>query len=307
MSLPGQTGCRLLDNDERKGSTKMTEITAAAVKALRGRTGAGMMDCKRALQEAGGDEERAIDLLRQSGVAKAAKRAHRETTEGTVVLARDEVTGAVAMVEVASETDFVARNEDFLAFAERAASTALATGGEAAVRPGEELLNLPPDAPLRAELDELRAKIGENLALTRFVRYQPAPDAVLASYIHFGNRIGVLVELEGTSEADDPETLARDLAMHIAASRPSGITPEDIPEEDRERERQVLVEQAAAEGKPPEITERIVDGRMRKFYEQAALLWQPFVKDPDRKISDLLAEAGPDVTVTRFVRFDVAD
>ncbi len=288
----------------------MTEITAAAVKTLRERTGAGMMDCKRALQEAGGDEEKAIDLLRKSGAAKVAKRAHREATEGTVVLARDEATGAVAMVEVASETDFVARNEDFLAFAERAAATALAEGGEGgegAARPGEELLDLPADAPLRTELDELRGRIGENLVLSRFVRYQPAPDAVLASYIHFGNRIGVLIELEGASESADLANLARDVAMHIAASRPSGITPDDIPEEERERERRVLVEQAAAEGKPPEIAERIVDGRMRKFYEQAALLWQPFVKDPDRKISDLLEEAGPEVAVARFVRFDVAD
>ena len=285
----------------------MTEITAAAVKALRERTGAGMMDCKRALKEAGGDEEKAIDLLRQSGAAKAAKRAHREATEGTVVLARDEATGAVAMVEVSSETDFVARNEEFLAFAERAAATALAEGGEGAARPGEELLDLPADAPLRAELEGLRAKIGENLDLSRFVRYQPAPNALLASYIHFGNRIGVLIELEGTSESADLANLARDVAMHIAASRPSGITPDDIPEEERERERHVLVEQAAAEGKPPEIAERIVDGRMRKFYEQAALLWQPFVKDPDRKISDLLEEAGPEVAVARFVRFDVAD
>lgn len=285
----------------------MSEITATAVKALRERTGAGMMDCKRALQEAGGDEEKAIDLLRQSGAAKAAKRAHREATEGTVALARDEETGAVAMVEVASETDFVARNDEFLAFAGRAAETALVAGEEGAPHPGEELLDQPVDKPLRAELDELRAKIGENLVLTRFVRYQPAPGALLASYIHFGNRIGVLVELQGTSESAELPNLARDVAMHIAASRPSGITPEDIPEEERERERRVLVEQAAAEGKPPEIAERIVDGRMRKFYEQAALLWQPFVKDPDRKISDLLEEAGSDVSIARFVRFDVAD
>jgi elongation factor Ts len=285
----------------------MSEITAAAVKALRERTGAGMMDCKRALQEAGGDEEQAIDILRKSGAAKAAKRSHREVSEGTVAIVRDEATGAVAMVEVASETDFVARNDDFLAFANRAAETALAHAPTGEPRPGEELLDLPPEAPLGTELDDLRARIGENLALTRFVRFEPTPGGTLASYVHFGNRIGVLVELEGAGESTDLTALARDLAMHIAASRPAGISPDDIPEEERERERRVLIEQATAEGKPPEIAEKIVEGRMRKFYEQAALLWQPFVKDPDRKISDLLKEAGADVAVTRFARFDVTE
>ncbi len=284
----------------------MSEITAAAVKALRERTGAGMMDCKRALQEVGGDEEKAIDLLRQTGAAKAAKRAHRETTEGAIAVARDEKTGAVAMVEVASETDFVARNEEFVAFAERAARTALNEAKNDEPRPGEELLDLPAEAPLRTELDELRAKIGENLALSRFVRYEPSPGSLVASYVHFGNRIGVLIELEGGSDTGDLEPLARDIAMHVAASRPVGITPDDIPAEDRERERHVLIEQAAAEGKPPQIAERIVEGRMRKFYEQAALLWQPFVRDPDRKVSDLLEEAGG-VAVKRFARFDVGD
>ena len=283
----------------------MSEITAAAVKALRERTGAGMMDCKRALQEAGGDEEKAIDLLRQTGAAKAAKRAHREAREGTVVIARDDETGAVAMVEVASETDFVARNEEFLAFARRAAETALAQAQISEIRSGEELLDLPADAPLRDELDGLRATIGENLSLSRFVRYEPSADSLLADYLHFGNRIGVLVELAGAGESADLSALARDVAMHIAASRPSGISPDDISEEERERERHVLIEQAAAEGKPPQIAEKIVEGRMRKFYEQAALLWQPFVKDPDRKVSQLLEEAGPEVTVVRFARFDV--
>ena len=283
----------------------MSEITAAAVKALRERTGAGMMDCKRALQETGGDEEAAIDLLRKSGAAKAAKRADRTTSEGIVAAAVDEESGAVAMVQVASETDFVARNEQFVAFADRAVRTLLAErDGEAWTV--DDLLDAPAGAPLRAELDELRATIGENLALTAFARYEPGPESTLASYLHFGNRIGVLVELQGTSESTDLERLAHDVALHIAASRPIGISPDDVPEEEKERERRVLTEQAEAEGKPPEIAQRIVEGRMRKFYEQTALLWQPFVKDPDRKISDLLEAAG-DVTVKRFARFDVGD
>ena len=282
----------------------MTEITAAAVKALRERTGAGMMDCKRALQETGGDEEQAIDLLRKSGAAKAAKRADRTASEGIVVAATDERTGAVAMVQVSSETDFVARNEQFVGFAERAAATLLSQGSDG---PGtvEELLAAPSDAPLGDELDELRATIGENLMLTAFALFEPGPESTLASYLHFGNRIGVLVELQGPNEEAAVEALARDVAMHIAASRPVGISPDDVPEEEKERERRVLTEQAEAEGKPPEIAQRIVEGRMRKFYEQTALLWQPFVKDPDRKISELLEEAG--VTVKRFARFDVGD
>jgi elongation factor Ts len=182
------------------------------VKELRERTGAGMMDCKRALQEAGGDEERAIDILRKSGAAKAAKRAGRDTAEGLVVIARDEGSGAVAMVEVSSETDFVARNQEFMAFARRAAETALAYGGDGEPRPGVELL-------------------------------------------------------------DHPEEIYR--------------------------------AQAEKEGKPPEIAARIVEGRMRKFFEGTALLWQPFVKDPDRKVSALVEEAGPDVRVRRFIRFAV--
>jgi elongation factor Ts len=284
----------------------MTEISAAAVKVLRERTGAGMMDCKRALQETGGDDERAIDLLRKSGAAKAAKRADRSASEGIVVAATDDQSGAVAMVQVASETDFVARNEQFIAFAERAAATVLSEATDGGPRTVEELLDAPADAPLGAELDELRATIGENLMLASFARFEPGPESTLASYLHFGNRIGVLLELEGTSESVDLERLARDVAMHIAASRPVGISPDDVPEEEKERERRVLTEQAEAEGKPAEIAERIVEGRMRKFYEQTALLWQPFVKDPDRRISELLEEAGV-VTVKRFARFDVGD
>lgn len=281
----------------------MVEITAAAVKSLRERTGAGMMDCKRALQEAGADEERAIDTLRKSGAAMAAKRAEREVAEGTVVIARDEASGAIAMVEVSSETDFVARNQAFMAFAQRAAETALAYGGDGEPRPGEELLDLPEEASLRAELDDLRAKIGENLSLSRFVRYEAPAGSALGSYSHFGSQIGVLIQLEGSQEG--AVSLARELAMHIAAADPVGISPDDIPEEERERERRVLEEQAIAEGKPPEIAARIVEGRMRKFFEGTALLWQPFVKDPDRKVSALLEDVGPDVKVKRFVRFAI--
>lgn len=284
----------------------MTEITASAVKSLRDRTGAGMMDCKRALEESGGDEERAVDLLRKKGAAKAAKRSGREAGEGVVQIAAGENGGPWAMLETFSETDFVARSDDFVEFARRAARVARdADLPEGEIGEGEDLLDLPEDEPLRASLNELRAKIGENLQLGRFVRYRPAEDAVLGTYIHFGNKIGVMVELAGVDDHEKAEELSREIAMHVAASDPAGVTAEDIPEEERERERAVLQEQAEEEGKPDHIVEKIVEGRMRKFYEQNALLEQGFVKDPDRTVGDLLEAAGDGLSVRRFVRFEI--
>lgn len=283
----------------------MAEISAAAVKSLRDRTGAGMMDCKRALEEAAGDEEKAIDLLRQKGAAKAAKRATRETTEGAVAIEGEEE-GPVAMVEVTCETDFVARNEEFLAFAGRAARFAAgADARQGEVVDGSDLLDLPGAEALRSELTGLRAKIGENLGVGRFVRWELDAGSVIGRYIHFGNKIGVLVELAGGDETTAATEMARDVAMHIAATDPAGISPDDIPVEARERERAVLSEQARQEGKPPQIVEKIVEGRMRKFYEQNALLYQAFVKDPDMTVGELLESAPGSLEVRRFVRFEV--
>jgi elongation factor Ts len=282
----------------------MAEITAAAVKSLRDRTGAGMMDCKRALTEAGGDEERAIDLLRQSGVAKAAKRAGREVSEGTVHISVHD--GTAVMAEVLSETDFVARSEAFAAFAEKTADTA----GEmelpdGKVLDGAELFEQEGGAPIEADLTELRLQVGENVRLNRIVRWTPEAASTVGSYVHFGSRIGVLVELTGGGDEASAAEAARGVAMHIAATNPSGVSPDDIPAEIIEREQAVLIEQAKGEGKPPEIAEKIVEGRMRKFFEENALLWQSYVRDPDKSVKELLAEAGDDVTVRRFVRFEV--
>jgi elongation factor Ts len=285
----------------------MSKISIEAVKSLRDRTGAGMMDCKRALQESGGDEEAAIDLLRQRGAAKAAKRAEREVQEGVVQIAESPDGDAVAMVEVACETDFVARNDEFVAFARRAAG-AVAGAGELAdgeVHPGETVAGLEGGA-LEEELNELRAAIGENLQLGRGVRYERSDDSAIGQYVHFGNRIGVLVEIGGAD--DDPDAageVATEVAMHVAAADPLGVSPEDIPEEVRERERSVLQEQARQEDKPPEIVEKIVEGRMRKFYAENALTEQPFVKDPDRTVGELVEERVPGGGVRRFVRFEV--
>lgn len=282
----------------------MAEITAAAVKSLRDRTGAGMMDCKRALAEAGGDEERAIDLLRQSGVAKAAKRAGRDVSEGTIHISVED--GVAVMAEVLSETDFVARSEAFVAFAEKTAAAAGAMGlPDGEVLNGAELFEQEGGESIEHELTELRLKVGENVQLSRIVRWAPEEAGTLGSYVHFGSRIGVLVELTGGGDEASASEAARGVAMHIAATNPSGVSPDDIPADIIERERAVLIEQAKGEGKPPEIAEKIVEGRMRKFFEENALLWQSYVRDPDKSVKELLAEAGEDVTVRRFVRFEV--
>jgi elongation factor Ts len=280
----------------------MAEITAAAVKSLRERTGAGMMDCKKALVEAGGNEESAIDLLRQRGAAKAAKRAAKTASEGTVhIVERD---GRTAMVEVLTETDFVARSDDFEQFAEKMAEALFdlpVPDGE--VLTGEAVFAVPGGDALEAALNELRVKVGENVQVGRAVRYDAGDSAVVGSYLHFGNRIGVLVEVDGGGDAG-VET-ARGIAMHAAATNPAGLSPDDIPADIVERERTVLIEQAKESGKPQEIAEKMVDGRMRKFFEENALLWQTFVRDPDKKIKDLVAEAGNDASVRRFARFEV--
>lgn len=281
----------------------MTNITAQSVKSLRDRTGAGMMDCKKALQEVGGDEEQAIDLLRKWGAAKAAKRSERDTTEGLIHV--EEANGAYAMVAVSSETDFVARNDEFQDFTERLTRQVLSADlPDGEVLEGEDLLEREGFGPFARELTELRARIGENITIYQAVRMEATENATVASYVHFGGKIGVLVELAG---GPGYEEAARDVAMHVAAADPVGVSPDDIPSEERERERQVLIEQARGEGKPEGIVEKIVEGRMRKFYEQNALLLQPFVKDQDLTIQERLSNEADGLTVRRFVRFQIGD
>jgi elongation factor Ts len=283
----------------------MSGITAQAVKSLRDRTGAGMMDCKKALQEAGGDEEKAIDLLRKWGAAKAAKRAERETSEGIVEIASSD--GGTAMVAVSSETDFVARNDEFRDFAKRLAGAVLSSdlpAGE--VVAGEDLLARAGFEAFAAEAADLRSKIGENIQVFRAVRFRRGPDSAVGSYLHFDGKRGVLVEVSGVP-ADQGESLAREIAMHVAAARPAGIRPEDIPQDVRDRERAVLAEQTRAEGKPEQIVEKIVEGRMRKFYEQQTLLLQAFVRDPDVTVGQLLEKRGEDATVRRFAHFAIGE
>ncbi|MEN8143935.1 MAG: translation elongation factor Ts [Gemmatimonadota bacterium] len=283
----------------------MTEITVQAVKSLRERTGAGMMECKRALIETGGDEEQAIDLLRQKGAAKAAARSHRSATEGAVAAVQSDA-GTVAMVAVSSETDFVARNDVFRSFVAQVADAVADADLESGrVYSGEDLLARPELADLEQNLTDLRSSIGENLQIRSGVRYVSAEESATGSYVHFGDKIGVVVELAGTEPTDAARELARDVAMHVAAANPLGVRPEDIPEEQRERERAILVEQAKGEGKPDAIAEKIVEGRMRKYFEQSTLTEQAFVKDPDIKVGALVEQRAPGAQIKGFTRFEV--
>lgn len=274
------------------------EISAALVKELRERTGSGLMECKRALVETAGDVEAAIELMRKQGLVKADKKAGRTAAEGRVGLhvAADGTVGAV--VEINSETDFVAKADDFIAFGDRV----LARAVESRIADVEQLLAAPAQAGSDVTVDtqrrELVAKIGENINLRRIALFE-AKGNVVAGYLH-GTRIGVLVELAGGDAA-----LARDIAMHIAASKPVAISEEDVPAEAIQKEREIFSAQAAESGKPADIVEKMVVGRIKKFLAEITLLGQPFVKDPDVTVSKLLAGAG--AKVVRFVRFEVGE
>ncbi len=273
-------------------------ISAQVVKELRERTGAGMMDCKKALEETNGDLEKAIDLLRERGIAKAAKKAGRIAAEGLTSYA---VEGNVAaIVEVNCETDFVAKNPEFQTLvkdiAEHVVKQRPATVEEALAQPfkGEG------DA-LSQVISEKIATIGENISFRRFSVLEKSDNGAFGAYLHMGGKIGVLVALEGTTD----ESLARDLGMHAAAANPRFANREEVSADEIEREREVLKNQALAEGKPANIVEKMVEGRLSKFFEEYVLVEQPFVKDPDKKVSALLKEAG--ATLKAFVRFQVGE
>jgi elongation factor Ts len=265
-------------------------ITADTVKQLRERTGAGMMECKKALVETKGDLDAAAELMRKSGLAKADKKAARVAAEGAIAIER--LHQSAAMIEVNCETDFVARSDEFQAFARELAKAALGASAASV----EALMELRHGGgTLEEQRRALIAKIGENIAVRRFERVT-APGA-LGSYIH-GTRIGTLVALEGGDEA-----LARDLAMHIAAVNPAYLDASAVPAAVLDKEREILTEQTKGEKKPPEIVAKMVEGRLRKFLGEITLLGQPFVKDPEITIEKLLKKSG--ARVRNFVRYEV--
>lgn len=273
-------------------------ISAAQVKELRERTGLGMMECKQALTEAGGDMQAAADLLRKKAGAKVEKRAGRSATEGVIGLSLSGDRKLSAIAEVNCETDFVAKGDNFSAFANAVAAavaahdprdveslynTTIGAGGESVAQAREALVS----------------KQGENVGVRRFVRYV-AGEGHIGAYVHTTRKIGVLVELAGGDE-----TLAKDIAMHVAASRPEYLSPEQVPAAAIEREKQIYAEQASASGKPKEIVEKMVSGRINKYVNEITLLGQAFVKDPDLTVDKLLKRAG--ARVIRFDRYEVGE
>jgi elongation factor Ts len=267
-------------------------ISADSVKQLRERTGAGMMECKKALVETNGDLDAAAELMRKQGLAKADKKATRVAAEGVIVIEKAADARTAAMIEVNCETDFVAREQDFRDFAQKVAALALRAG----VSSVDSLLQskLETGETVDERRRALVAKIGENISVRRLSLRTDGP---LGAYVH-GTRIGAVVTLKGGNEA-----LARDLAMHVAASNPRFLSASSVPEDVVSKEREILTEQARGEGKPPEIVAKMVEGRLRKSLGEITLTGQPFVKDPDMTVEKLLKNAN--ASVESFERFEV--
>ena len=294
----------------------MAEITAALVKALRDKSGVGMMDCKKALQETGGDMEAAVDWLRTKGLSKAAKKADRVAAEGVVALASraDGAGMTAAVVELNAETDFVARNAVFQATARKIALPARGVDGDVAALRAAALKG---GGTVGDAITHLIATVGENMVLRRSARFRVGQGAI-GAYTHGAvagaadlGRIGVLVAVEGAGDQAALKALGRDIALHVAATAPLSLSVEDLDPAAVERERAIFTEQAIASGKPPAVAEKMVEGRIRKFYEEAVLLKQAYVRDPGQTIEQLVAEAakstGSPVTIKGFVRFALGE
>lgn len=272
-------------------------ISASMVKELREKTSAGMMDCKKALEEANGDMERAAEILREKGIAKAAKKSDRIAAEGLTTVAGNDQT--VAVVEVNCETDFVAKNEGFQALVKEIAQYIVdkrPADVEAALAG-----NIQDGVTLETYLNEQVSKIGERISLRRFFLLEKPANGVVGSYLHMGGKIGVVVALDGTTD----ESLAKDVAMHIAAANPKYVSRDQVSAEETDKEREILKAQALNEGKPANIVEKMVEGRLGKFFEEICLNDQAFVKDSDKKVGQLLKEKG--ATCTAFARYEVGE
>ena len=273
------------------------QITASMVKELRERTGSGMMECKKALQETDGDIDTAIENMRKSGMAKADKKSGRIAAEGRVVIEISEDGQSAAVVEVNCETDFVSGGDDFLSFVSAIAKTALANKPADVAALSEMTLDGASETVEEARKAKI-AKIGENMQLRRFEILETTT-GTFGSYLH-GLRMGVLVEMEGGSDE-----LIKDVAMHIAASNPICISEADVPADVLDKEKDILRAQALESGKPADIVEKMLTGRIRKYLAEITLLGQSFVKDPDKTIETLLSDAG--VKVNKFVRYEVGE
>lgn len=277
-------------------------ISLDDIKRLRERSGAGMADCKKALEEADGNMEEAIDILRKKGAATAAKRADKAADEGVIATAVADDHKAAAMVEVNCETDFVARNEQFTTFATALAALVLVENPSN----DEELLKLEMNGmTVEQGLNELLAKFSERIGVRRFVRMETS-DGFLSDYVHGGSRLAVLVELAGI-DGENGVRVARDVAMQVAAMNPQHVSRDEVSEATLEREREIYREQLAGEKKPAEIIEKIINGRVEKYYEESVLLEQSFVKDSSKSVTEVLKAEGEGVTVRSFTRFNLGE
>lgn len=292
------------------------EITAQMVKELRDQTGAGMMECKQALIEAQGDMERARLILREKGAAAAVKRESRQASEGVVVSATTPDRRRAALLELNAETDFVARNDEFQSLAKELVQQLVDTGFEGTL---EEFLNQPsqaiPDRTVRQRVEDLVARIREKIVVGRIATFSTDSTGCVDTYIHLGGKIGVMVELEAQTEAgaQHPETqrLARELGMQIAFGNPSYLSREQVPQQLIDEEREVQRQRAINEGKPAQALDRIVEGRLSKFFEQVCLLDQGYIRDEKKSVKQVIDEfsktVGEPLTVQRFVRFRVGE
>ena len=284
-------------------------ISPKQISELRARTSAGMMDCKAALEEAGGDLDRAAEILRKKGIAKAEKRGGRTASQGLVVISAENLGTDLAMVELNCETDFVARTEGFVQLA-RELGVHAALQAPLGVHPGSALDAQPfGDKTVAEAVKQLAGTTGEAMSLKRVARFKQENGSV-QGYLHHNGQVGALIELEGPA-GEALDALGRELALHIASADPIGISDADIPAETLERERRIAEEQVTAEGKPEQIRPKIVEGKLRKFVAERTLLGQPFVRDESKTAGALVAEAaktlGGPVTVKRIARFKVGE
>ncbi|MDD2295166.1 MAG: translation elongation factor Ts [Anaerovoracaceae bacterium] len=283
-------------------------VTAAMVKELREATGAGMMDCKKALTETDGNMEKAVDYLRENGLAKAAKKAGRVASEGLVRLAFNEDATQAAAIEVNSETDFVAKNEAFVSFVETLSQMALNGAAESM----EAFMALPygSEGTVQDALNNMIAKIGENLSVRRFVKFNTA-GVKYAGYVHGGGKIGVVIGIQTEATADEISIVGKDVAMQAASMRPQFVDESEVDPEYLEHEKQILVAQALHEGKPAEIVEKMVIGRLKKELKETCLVEQKFVKNNDMSVKDYVEavakDLGKDMKIVEMLRYEVGE
>ncbi|MFN3195015.1 MAG: translation elongation factor Ts [Chlorobiota bacterium] len=282
----------------------MSNITAQQVKELRDKTGAGMADCKKALVESGGDMEAAVDFLRKKGAASAEKRADKDTNEGLVTTKVADNGQAASIAQISCETDFVARNEEFVEFADSIASVVF----EQEPQDKDTLLSAENNGKkVEDSYNEILAKFSERIDVSKFEKVKT--DGFIVDYIHGGNKLGVLVEVSSSNINDESKALVRDIAMQVAAMNPGFVDRTTVTQDILDKEKELYKQQAAEEGKPADIAERIAEGRINKFFKENCLVEQQFVKDGNMTVGDVLKQisenAGEDVKVNQFVRYSI--